>query len=203
MAEKAIREYDGKKMIVRLIAGFSEGEYTMRTKYVQVTPKTKVNKLPKKFPWLKEKKHENIRELLFSSLSLLFLHSFTLPFPAHLTFLFPTSWASFHVITLCFSKLYKNVCPDRDFQSQSFRPAILNPGPSLSSFQSRKGWMIGRTTPSGHVLCKLSSPFKKVLMGPRGLSDISRLLNPGPPAFLESLSPLNGTKPYKTGAPPD
>ncbi|MFH1722837.1 MAG: ATP citrate lyase citrate-binding domain-containing protein [Candidatus Altiarchaeota archaeon] len=53
MAQRAIREYDGKRMISRLIAGFSEGEYTLATKFVQITPKTKLANLTKQYPWLK------------------------------------------------------------------------------------------------------------------------------------------------------
>lgn len=36
------------------------------------------------------------KSLLSQSPSFLFVHSFTLPLPSHLTFLFPSSRASFH-----------------------------------------------------------------------------------------------------------
>ena len=54
MAHRAIREYDGKSMMARLIAGLSEGEYTLETQYVQVRPETKLDSLAQKHAWLKK-----------------------------------------------------------------------------------------------------------------------------------------------------
>ncbi len=54
MAHRAIREYDGKNMMARLIAGLSEGEYTLETQYVQVGPDTQLDSLARQNPWLKK-----------------------------------------------------------------------------------------------------------------------------------------------------
>ena len=54
MAQRAIREYDGKQMIVRLLAGFSKGEYTLANKYIQVDPETDLEKIPRQYKWVKK-----------------------------------------------------------------------------------------------------------------------------------------------------
>ena len=46
--------------------------------------------------------------LISLSSSLLFLHSLTLPFPAHLSLLFPASTASLHILSLSFIFFYKS-----------------------------------------------------------------------------------------------
>ena len=52
MAQKAIREYDGKKMIARLLPNYSGGSVTMPEKCVQVRPETKFSDLEHENPWL-------------------------------------------------------------------------------------------------------------------------------------------------------
>ncbi|PKK86187.1 MAG: ATPase [Thermoplasmata archaeon HGW-Thermoplasmata-1] len=56
MAQKAIREYDGKRMLARLIPDYSEGKVTIADRYVQVTPKTDAEALAGENPWLAKTK---------------------------------------------------------------------------------------------------------------------------------------------------
>jgi succinyl-CoA synthetase beta subunit len=52
MAHKAIREYDGKKMIARLLTNYSGGGLTIPDTCVQVKPETNLANLEYKNPWL-------------------------------------------------------------------------------------------------------------------------------------------------------
>jgi ATP citrate (pro-S)-lyase len=52
MAQKAIREADGKKMMARLLKGYTGGKYGIEDKYVSVGPGTDMKRLPKEHPWL-------------------------------------------------------------------------------------------------------------------------------------------------------
>ncbi|MDD5502681.1 MAG: ATP citrate lyase citrate-binding domain-containing protein, partial [Candidatus Thermoplasmatota archaeon] len=52
MAQKAIRECDGKKMLARLIPEYSQGKVKMADKYAQVKPETDMAKLAAENPWL-------------------------------------------------------------------------------------------------------------------------------------------------------
>ncbi len=52
MAQRAIREADGKKMLARLLAGYTDGKYTFRNRFVSVGPETDLTKFPRRYPWL-------------------------------------------------------------------------------------------------------------------------------------------------------
>ncbi len=52
MAQRPIREYDGKRMIARLLAGFADKGISVVDRYVQVRPDTDLDKLPKQHAWL-------------------------------------------------------------------------------------------------------------------------------------------------------
>ena len=52
MAQKAIREYDGKKMIARLLPNYSGGSVTIPDKCVQVRLETRFADLEHENPWL-------------------------------------------------------------------------------------------------------------------------------------------------------
>lgn len=56
MAQRAIREYDGKKMMARLLKEYSDGKYRIKNSFVQITPETDFRKLRKKYPWLLKQK---------------------------------------------------------------------------------------------------------------------------------------------------
>jgi ATP citrate (pro-S)-lyase len=56
MAQKAIREADGKKMIARLLKEYTHGAYTIEDKFITVGPETDLKKLPKNYPWLAKEK---------------------------------------------------------------------------------------------------------------------------------------------------
>ena len=56
MAQKAIREADGKKMIARLLKEYTNGKYSVDDKFVTVGPGTDLKKLPKTYPWLTKEK---------------------------------------------------------------------------------------------------------------------------------------------------
>ncbi|MFH0816089.1 MAG: ATP citrate lyase citrate-binding domain-containing protein [Methanobacteriota archaeon] len=56
MAQKAIREADGKKMIARLLKEYSAGKHSVEDKFVPVGPETNLDKLPGQYPWLKKEK---------------------------------------------------------------------------------------------------------------------------------------------------
>jgi ATP citrate (pro-S)-lyase len=54
MAQKAIREADGKAMLARLIGDYTEGKYTIAHRCISVGPETDLKKLPKKYGWLEK-----------------------------------------------------------------------------------------------------------------------------------------------------
>jgi len=56
MAQKAIREADGKRMIARLLKEYTHGKYTIQEKFVTVGPDTDVKKLPAIYKWLAKEK---------------------------------------------------------------------------------------------------------------------------------------------------
>jgi ATP citrate (pro-S)-lyase len=56
MAQKAIREADGKRMMARLLKEYSGGKYSVEDKYVTVGPETDMAKLPAQYKWLTKEK---------------------------------------------------------------------------------------------------------------------------------------------------
>lgn len=56
MAQKAIREADGKRMMARLLKDYSAGKYSVEDKYVTVGPDTDLAKLPNQYKWLTKDK---------------------------------------------------------------------------------------------------------------------------------------------------
>ncbi|MDD4307978.1 MAG: ATP citrate lyase citrate-binding domain-containing protein [Thermoplasmata archaeon] len=56
MAQKAIREADGKRMMARLLKEYSGGKYSVEDKYVTVGPDTDLAKLPNQYKWLTKEK---------------------------------------------------------------------------------------------------------------------------------------------------
>jgi ATP citrate (pro-S)-lyase len=56
MAQKAIREADGKHMIARLLKEYTNGKYTIEDRFISIGPQTDLKKLPTRHPWLKKTK---------------------------------------------------------------------------------------------------------------------------------------------------
>jgi len=56
MAQKAIREADGKCMIARLLKEYTNGKYAVQEKYVTIGPDTDLKKLPVTHKWLTKEK---------------------------------------------------------------------------------------------------------------------------------------------------
>jgi len=56
MAQKAIREADGKRMISRLLKDYTNGKYTIDEKFVTVGPDTDLKNLPTTYKWLTKEK---------------------------------------------------------------------------------------------------------------------------------------------------
>ena len=56
MAQKAIREADGKRMIARLLKEYTNEKYTIDEKFVTVGPQTDLKKLPTTYKWLMKEK---------------------------------------------------------------------------------------------------------------------------------------------------
>ena len=54
MAQKAIREAHGKKMMARLLGEYSGGKYSLEDRYISIGPETDLKKLPKDNPWLEK-----------------------------------------------------------------------------------------------------------------------------------------------------
>lgn len=52
MAQKAIREADGKKMLARLLKDYNDGKYAVEDRFVGVGPETKLDALVQEYPWL-------------------------------------------------------------------------------------------------------------------------------------------------------
>jgi ATP citrate (pro-S)-lyase len=56
MAQKAIREADGKRMIARLLKEYTNGKYSIDNMFVTVGPDTDLKELPSHYPWLVKEK---------------------------------------------------------------------------------------------------------------------------------------------------
>jgi ATP-citrate lyase beta-subunit len=56
MAQRGIREYDGKKMLAKYWTDYISKDFKFPGKIVLVDPKTKLDDLPKKHKWLKTEK---------------------------------------------------------------------------------------------------------------------------------------------------
>ena len=56
MAQRGIREYDGKRMLAKYWMEYISKDFTYPGKVVLVDPKTKIDDLPKKYKWLTEEK---------------------------------------------------------------------------------------------------------------------------------------------------
>ncbi|MHC1626129.1 MAG: ATP citrate lyase citrate-binding domain-containing protein [Methanoculleaceae archaeon] len=52
MAQKGIREADGKGMLARLLPEYTGGGYTIRNRFISVGPETNLTSLPGRHPWL-------------------------------------------------------------------------------------------------------------------------------------------------------
>lgn len=52
MAQKAIRECDGKRMLARWLGTYSQGRLSLEDNFVQVTPHTSLDQLMQEYPWL-------------------------------------------------------------------------------------------------------------------------------------------------------
>ena len=56
MAQKAIREADGKNMIARLLKEYTNGTYNIENKFLSIGPQTDLKKLPTTHKWLTQEK---------------------------------------------------------------------------------------------------------------------------------------------------
>ena len=56
MAQRGIREYDGKKMLSKYWSEYISKDFKFPGKVILVDPETKIDELPKKFKWLNENK---------------------------------------------------------------------------------------------------------------------------------------------------
>ncbi len=56
MAQKAIREADGKNMIARLLKEYTNGAYSIENKFLSIGPDTDLKKLPTTYKWLAKEK---------------------------------------------------------------------------------------------------------------------------------------------------
>ncbi|MFH0848342.1 MAG: ATP citrate lyase citrate-binding domain-containing protein [archaeon] len=56
MAQMAIREADGKRMIARLLGEYTNGAYSLHDKFISVEPETDLKNLPEKYKWLENEK---------------------------------------------------------------------------------------------------------------------------------------------------
>ncbi|MCX6668163.1 MAG: ATPase, partial [Euryarchaeota archaeon] len=56
MAQKAIREADGKQMIARLLKEYTNGKYSIENKFITIGPETDLKKLPNIYKWLTKEK---------------------------------------------------------------------------------------------------------------------------------------------------
>jgi ATP citrate (pro-S)-lyase len=56
MAQKAIREADGKNMIARLLKEYTNGAYTIENKFISIGPQTDLKKLQTTYKWLAKEK---------------------------------------------------------------------------------------------------------------------------------------------------
>jgi len=56
MAQKAIREADGKMMMARLLKDYTGGTYRLHNRFISVGPGTDLKKLPNRYKWLHKEK---------------------------------------------------------------------------------------------------------------------------------------------------
>ncbi|HEU18570.1 MAG TPA: ATPase [Deltaproteobacteria bacterium] len=56
MAQKAIREADGKAMMARLLMDYTDGKHKIQNRFISVGPQTDLKKLPNKYKWLQKEK---------------------------------------------------------------------------------------------------------------------------------------------------
>lgn len=56
MAQKAIREADGKQMISRLLKNYTNGKYSIEDKFIKIGPETDFKRLPYSYKWLTKDK---------------------------------------------------------------------------------------------------------------------------------------------------
>ncbi len=56
VAQKAIREADGKRMMSRLLKEYTNGKYSVDDKFITIGPNTDLNELEKKFEWIQKEK---------------------------------------------------------------------------------------------------------------------------------------------------
>jgi len=56
MAQKAIREADGKALMARLLAEYAGSIYKIENRFISVGPDTDIKKLPQKYKWLAKEK---------------------------------------------------------------------------------------------------------------------------------------------------
>ena len=56
MAQKAIREADGKAMMARLLTDYTDGKHKIQNRFISVGPETDLKKLPNKYKWLQKEK---------------------------------------------------------------------------------------------------------------------------------------------------
>src|SRR4030042_772983 len=56
MAQKAIREADGKRMMAHLLKEYTKGLYTIDDKFITVGPETDLKKIPTQYKWLTKEK---------------------------------------------------------------------------------------------------------------------------------------------------
>ena len=52
MAQKAIREADGKRMIARFLKEYSNNKYSVKDRFITIGPETDLKKLPNSYQWL-------------------------------------------------------------------------------------------------------------------------------------------------------
>ncbi len=56
MAQKAIREADGKKMMARLLRDYTGGRYSIEDRYIKIGPETDLKRVPEESPWVRAEK---------------------------------------------------------------------------------------------------------------------------------------------------
>jgi len=56
MAQRAIREADGKRMMARLLGEYTGGRFRLRNRFISVSARTNIGKLPNRHKWLLKEK---------------------------------------------------------------------------------------------------------------------------------------------------
>ncbi len=56
MAQKAIREADGKRMMARLLKGYTNGKYSVHDTFITIGPDTDLKKIPTTYTWVTKQK---------------------------------------------------------------------------------------------------------------------------------------------------